>query len=42
MAKKTRVSSAATQSPWHRVDPDKDLPKIADVLADNISQWFLI
>ena len=32
MAKKTRVSSDMTQSPWHRVDPGEDVPSCFNVV----------
>ena len=34
MAKKTRVSSESTQSPWHRVDPGEDLPSCFNVVIE--------
>jgi hypothetical protein len=34
MAKKTRVSSDATQSPWHRVDPGEDVPSCFNVVIE--------
>ena len=32
MAKKRRVSSDATQSPWHRVNPGEDVPSCFNVV----------
>jgi len=34
MAKKTRVSSESTQSPWHRADPGEDLPGCFNVVIE--------